>query len=309
MPKLVPLLREGASDLERSLLAAAREDAPPNDRARAQTLKAVAALSSAGTAAVSGANGWRWLHLGPSAFRAWFAAGIGVVAAAGGGAIYVSETKPEAPRTEIVVPPLSAPARNVPSVASAARPAETTARPPSLSTTPSARPEVVVPGAPTLLSRPAHATTAPPPLVSKPRTNTIVPAETAPTRATEPAPSATAPAPVASAASDDQAASATSASIRPPPPPASSLKAEAALLESVRSALASSRSDRALAALDEYAAHFPSGALSEEASVLRVEALLAAGRTDDARRAAALFEQTHPSSSYAPSLRARVGAK
>jgi len=63
------------------------------------------------------------------------------------------------------------------------------------------------------------------------------------------------------------------------------LAAEVALLDRAR-AVARSAPGSALAALDEHARTFPNGALRDEAAVVRLEALLAAGRRDEAERLA-----------------------
>jgi hypothetical protein len=93
------------------------------------------------------------------------------------------------------------------------------------------------------------------------------------------------------------------------PTPATTLREEAALLESVRESLAASRAATALDALDRYDGRFPSGALSEEAAVLRVEALLGVGRREEARRSVEQFAAKHPASSYVPRMRALLERK
>jgi len=84
--------------------------------------------------------------------------------------------------------------------------------------------------------------------------------------------------------------------------PASSsatLEREVAALRAVRTALRDGDAARALAALAGYAQEFPEGALSEEADVLRVEALCALNRRDEATHAAASFLERHPQSLHA----------
>jgi len=63
----------------------------------------------------------------------------------------------------------------------------------------------------------------------------------------------------------------------------------------------------ALATLDRYDARFPAGSLSEEAAVLRVQALLAARRAGEARSVTEDFARRHPASAYVPRMRALVG--
>jgi len=83
-----------------------------------------------------------------------------------------------------------------------------------------------------------------------------------------------------------------------------SLRREASLLESIRESLATSHVESALASLDSYEEHFPSGALAEEAAVLRIEALLAAGRQAAAEEKIATFDRRYPGSSYGPRVHA-----
>jgi hypothetical protein len=56
----------------------------------------------------------------------------------------------------------------------------------------------------------------------------------------------------------------------------------------------------ALVALEAHARAFPRGAYREEAAALRVEALVVAGRPDDARSAADAFDAAYPLSAYGP---------
>jgi outer membrane protein assembly factor BamD (BamD/ComL family) len=93
------------------------------------------------------------------------------------------------------------------------------------------------------------------------------------------------------------------------PAPSSTLHDEAALLESVREAIAKSQVDRALSLLDAYDAQFAAGGLAEEAIVLRVQALLADGHRQEAQQTTADFERRHPESSYVPRLRALLQKK
>ena len=77
-----------------------------------------------------------------------------------------------------------------------------------------------------------------------------------------------------------------------------SLSDEIAALDEVRQALNTSPA-QALAALARYHARFPQGALSQEAQVLRIEALRRAGRAGEARSLARAFLARHPSSPLA----------
>jgi hypothetical protein len=88
---------------------------------------------------------------------------------------------------------------------------------------------------------------------------------------------------------------------------ASSLAAELASLERARAALAAGRATDALALLDDHAARFPRGVLSTEAVVLRIDALLRAGRRANADALARQFLAANPTSPYAPRVRSLIG--
>jgi hypothetical protein len=114
----------------------------------------------------------------------------------------------------------------------------------------------------------------------------------------EPAP---APPPVVTVASPRRA-------IVPVAPPSAStltttvdpLREEIALLDRARSALASGDSANALRLVDEHAARFAShGAFGVESDVIRIDALAAAGRRDEATACARDFLARHPASAQA----------
>lgn len=94
-----------------------------------------------------------------------------------------------------------------------------------------------------------------------------------------------------------------------PPAPHDTLAAELTALDGARSALATSEPAKAQALLDAYDADFPLGALREESAVIRIEALVANGRSDEARRRADLFVTSHPTSPHAPRLRRLLGSR
>jgi hypothetical protein len=87
---------------------------------------------------------------------------------------------------------------------------------------------------------------------------------------------------------------------------AASLNEEVALLDKARSAVRTGRPNEGLARLDEHAARFPKGSLSLEAQVLRVQALAAAGRTEEASRRAKRILSRSPNSVVAQRLRQYV---
>jgi hypothetical protein len=82
---------------------------------------------------------------------------------------------------------------------------------------------------------------------------------------------------------------------------------EVTALDRARAALASGDAAGALARLDVYERRYPRGALSPEAAVLRVRALVKLGRSREARAAVDAFVRAHPGSPQSSRLRALVG--
>lgn len=78
----------------------------------------------------------------------------------------------------------------------------------------------------------------------------------------------------------------------------SSLEAERRLLQQARIALLSGAHGEALEALDTHARRFGAAQLAEERDALRIEALHAAGREDEARRALEEFRRSYPRSPF-----------
>jgi hypothetical protein len=86
---------------------------------------------------------------------------------------------------------------------------------------------------------------------------------------------------------------------RPPPSPPSApsgLRAEHALLEQARAALARGDAEAALGAVEAHASRFPLGQLAEEREALYVRALVLAHRGDDAAARARAFFDAYPDS-------------
>ncbi len=83
----------------------------------------------------------------------------------------------------------------------------------------------------------------------------------------------------------------------------STLMNEVASLDRAHRALAEGTPRAALAQLDAYATEFPRGTLREEALVLRLEALTAAGDGAEANRVGMRFLKTFPTSPHAPRVR------
>jgi hypothetical protein len=93
---------------------------------------------------------------------------------------------------------------------------------------------------------------------------------------------------------------------RPATAPSSSLSRELEVLKQAHEALARGNPNGALAALDDYHARFPQGALGAEETVIRVRALLARGDRARATAIAHQFSTAHPDSLYARRVEALV---
>ncbi len=163
-------------------------------------------------------------------------------------------------------------------------------------------------------------TTAPqPPKISAPAEapsfGSVTPPEKNPGTAAAPEKTSTAPAPPVAAPNGDETSAGARATKNSPvrnPTAARSdddedhLSAERALLEPGREALARGDFARALAAAERHAHRFPRGQLVEERESLRVRALAAGGRADEAARRAAEFRERFPRSIFLPIVNAAV---
>jgi hypothetical protein len=87
---------------------------------------------------------------------------------------------------------------------------------------------------------------------------------------------------------------------------AAALKEQTDMLDQARGALTQGDSSRAIATLDELGRRHANGPLAEEATVLRIEALLAAGDRAAGEALAQRFLDQHPSSAYAQRVRSRL---
>lgn len=167
---------------------------------------------------------------------------------------------------------------------------------------------------------------------SAPSTTTTAPttAESAPSIVAPPIPPASTEAPLATATpapTETPSASApTAPSIAPsahaprtqtaaPRPSASAaatavddLAGELAAIDRARRAARGATPADALVELDDYQKRYPAGSLRNEALVVRVEALVKAGRVDDARRVAAPFLAAHPDDMASRRIRALLPA-
>jgi outer membrane protein assembly factor BamD (BamD/ComL family) len=83
---------------------------------------------------------------------------------------------------------------------------------------------------------------------------------------------------------------------------------EARLLRRADNALQSGSFTYALQLLDELAARFPNGVLTEERSAERISTLCKLGKTEQARAEAARFLRSTPSSPLAKSVKASCAA-
>jgi hypothetical protein len=83
---------------------------------------------------------------------------------------------------------------------------------------------------------------------------------------------------------------------------------ELATLDSARRAIDAGDAARALSILDGYGQRFTAGVMGQEASILRVEALVKAGDRSAAERAADEFLRKNPTTPYAARVRSLVGA-
>ena len=91
-----------------------------------------------------------------------------------------------------------------------------------------------------------------------------------------------------------------------PAPAPSTLAAERTLLETARTALTRGNASEALDALSRHERLFAHGELAEERESLRVQALLLAGRREEARAAAQRFEAKYPKSLSIAAVRASL---
>ncbi len=92
-----------------------------------------------------------------------------------------------------------------------------------------------------------------------------------------------------------------------PARPLGSIAEQIRLVDSARRHVAAREGREAIAVLDEYGKRFPNGALDEEASALRVEALDRAGDHAAAVELGRRFLRTHPDSAYATRVALVIG--
>lgn len=95
------------------------------------------------------------------------------------------------------------------------------------------------------------------------------------------------------------AATSVQAPVRPKPAPTASAPPEATLLARAHAELLRGSAADALATTNEHAKAYAHGAFAQEREVIAIEALVALGRRDEARRRAAAFGVDYPGSSHA----------
>ncbi len=87
---------------------------------------------------------------------------------------------------------------------------------------------------------------------------------------------------------------------------ADSVRGQLESLGAIRAVLGSGAPQRALTLLDDFVRVHPSSPMSEEVTVLRIDALVDAGRRAEATAIADAFLAAHPSSAYAQRLRSKL---
>lgn len=261
-------MSEHYDDFDRALLRAGKKASAPTSRMRARALGVAAGAGAATAAATTKAAAATKVGALAKATKTILAMKLTMVAAVTtasvGTAVYVVETRAEKNETPMVV----------------ATPIATTAA------SPNAKSPVPI--------------AAPPPAETIAETEPAV--EAAPPRSETPAPTPTPkPAPMAKVAPlappvDPAPNVAPVVSAKPAVDP---LREELALVEDARRSLAASDPSSTLRLVDDHARRFPSGAFAVERDVLRIDALVLAGRRDEAVARAREFLAHHPGSAQA----------
>jgi hypothetical protein len=332
MRRLVPLRHEGATEVERLILASAEGD-PTSPHGRAKTLAALSALSATTMSAAPVAAAGK--VAGGFLMKLCIVAGL-VGGVATGTALVVHRASPPPP-SRVTSGPLAIGSRASPVAPGASPrpgPVPNGGDPPVVASIPNGPPEPVRvgvapprmggesrgPTAPPSVPRISNASGAPTPNMPQAvlRAGASAPSSAAPPIATAAeattselrtfpfgAQPTSSPAPaIASAASDSEPSAAVEPSSARSSP--ESLREEAALLERARAAVTRADTPGALGVLDAYDVRFPTGTLRPEAAVLRVQALLARGDRGAAVAATNAFARANPSSPYLSRLRALV---
>jgi hypothetical protein len=264
---------EGTTELERELLRSWAAEAPTSPARRKALGIAVTTAGAAAAGTAAGATGTAVAQgLVPKATAAAVLA-LGKWLAVGGvvvtGALIARpHLLVSAPSSVVAVAPSSAApsARPAPPLEPAAASPPAEVVPP----TPTAEPALALPSAPTAFVRRASRAKhleAEPPVVAAPA------AEAAPPE---------------------------------PKRAARALGEQVASLDRAERALAAGDAAEALRLVDDYESRFPTGSLLQEATVVRVDALMKLGRHDAASAVGDAFLSSHPTSPYAAKLRRRL---
>jgi hypothetical protein len=270
------LLAQGADDFERALLRAAQDDRPAHDR-RGVLLASLGlptvvsnTAAASGGASVAGAGA----KAGVTVLVKWVGvASVAAVATAGTVGVVQSSSREHASHAAVV--------ERASHLAAATVTAAPRSPPREIEPAPVVQPPEAVA---TEAAEPA------PPVVTRAPSPPRAPLPQAPAKAAPaPADGSTAPAQVPS-----------------PVPRSNPLGDEIAALDVARAALRTHRPADALVALDAYENRFIVGALRPEAVVVRIEALLALGRQEQARQLAHDFLAAHPESPLAARVRSML---
>jgi TolA-binding protein len=283
---------EATTELERELLRSWSAERPSSAARRRALGVAVGAAGAAAASSAAGATGAALANgVAPKATAAvllaaakWLAAGGLVVTGALVARPYLSHEAARPAAAVAAAPPRRAPALAPPAAAA-----------PALAPPAAAAPRLAPPAAGLAPPEPANAPAAAR-APSEPEHQRHVSRErrAANPRAVVAAPAAEAPATVAEAPAPE------------PKRATRELGEQVASLDRAGRALAAGEAAEALRLIDEYQARFPTGSLLQEATVVRVDALLALGRRADATAVAATFLSSHPTSPYAAKLRRRL---
>jgi hypothetical protein len=288
MSKHLPSFSDDPDEFAAKLLSTAADDEPARgalEKVAGSLGVSAAALAASGAsahAATSGA-GAATHKLTLASLVKWLAAGVGAGVVASGGAHFVAEQTqaravalPGAAVSATLAPgrPERLEAQRTEPASSARPPLERPTSAPAPSAAALVRPRALAPEDDESTNVTAPVLPLPPPSSA-----TFAPLDTA-------------PAPTASA----EVA------------PVHTLGEETRALDQVRAELARGRSNEALAELERYRARWPHAALSAEASLLRVEALLRSGRRAEAEREVDALGARAPRSGYASRARALLDA-
>jgi len=247
--------------------------------AAASTAAAGAAAGAAGGSSAAAAKG-----VGLAVIAKWFVASAVIV---GGTAATVHAVAPADPPAVVTAATKATAASTIPP-SSVVPPSRATATPNEPAAAPSAA------------DSPPRAADSPP------RGATIRVADAPGATAGAPAGVATAPA-SASGGAEAEAAAAAPAPVVEEAPRRATVGDEIAALDRARSLLAGGNGSGALDALRDYRRAFPAGVLVQEASVLEIESLAAAGQRDRARALGDRFVADHPRSPLAPRVQRAMG--